>query len=80
MSICETDIVLITKTTFKRVNNVLLFNNVWFFLAGLQNITNFHAGQNWLQGNTLLLLLRMMLAASKRRIAFILIFVMYYRP
>ena len=31
MSICETDIVLITKTTFKRVNKALLVNDVCFF-------------------------------------------------
>ena len=49
MSICKTDLPLITKTTFKRVNNALLFNDVWFFfLAGLQSITNFCAGENWL--------------------------------
>ena len=46
MSICETNIDLITKTTLKRVNNALLVNDVWFFLAGLQDVTNFHAGEH----------------------------------
>ena len=27
MPVCETDIVLITKTTFKRINNTLLVDN-----------------------------------------------------
>ena len=30
----------------------MLVNDADFFLAGFQNITNFQAGENWLQSNT----------------------------
>ena len=49
MSICETDIVPMTKTTFERVNNALLVNYVGFFSTGLQDITSLYAGENRLQ-------------------------------
>ena len=49
--ICKTDIVHFAWTTFKVINNALFVNNLQLWFSSFEDVADFLAGENRLQGN-----------------------------
>ena len=52
VSICKSDIVHITYTTFEMIYNALFVYGLWFWLSSLDNVADFHSTENRLQSDT----------------------------
>ena len=51
VSICKTDIVHITWTTFEMIHNALFVYDLRFWLISLENVADFHSTENRLQSD-----------------------------